>query len=63
MAHSLKGIGGNLEARRLHALAKGFEAAMRAGEDVVAEKADALADALEDVLAELGHSGPQQGES
>ncbi|MDP2826356.1 MAG: PAS domain S-box protein, partial [Sulfuritalea sp.] len=53
MAHTLKGVSGNLEARRLHELALTFEAALRAGEDIAAERVDALAVALETVLAEM----------
>ncbi|MCX7167022.1 MAG: PAS domain S-box protein [Rhodocyclales bacterium] len=53
MAHSLKGMSGNLEARRLHELARAVEAAMRAGEDIVEQQGHALAQALEALLAEL----------
>ncbi|MCX7167021.1 MAG: MASE1 domain-containing protein [Rhodocyclales bacterium] len=53
IAHSLKGVSGNLEARRLHELARAVEAAMRAGEDIVEQQGHALAEALEAVLAEL----------
>jgi CheY-like chemotaxis protein len=62
MAHSLKGISGNLEAHRLHELAKAFEATMRAGEDLAAESVDTLAEALEAVLAELKHPDGHDGE-
>jgi len=62
-AHSLKGISGNLEARRLHELAKTVETALRAGEDIAAERVDALAAALEAVLAELEHPDQHEGEN
>ena len=62
MAHSLKGASGNLEAHRLHELAKAFEAAMRAGDDIASERVDALAGTLEAVLVELANYNQQKEE-
>jgi signal transduction histidine kinase/DNA-binding NarL/FixJ family response regulator/HPt (histidine-containing phosphotransfer) domain-containing protein len=62
MAHSLKGIGGNLEARGLNQLARNLEAALRAGEEIEPARVEELAGALEAVLAELaGGNGQREG--
>ena len=51
MAHSLKGV--NLEARRLRELTLEFESTEHMGGSAAAQRASAVADALELVLAEL----------
>ena len=61
MAHNLKGL--NLEAPRLHDLANTFDAATRSGEVIRAETVDALACALDAVLAELANFVRQDGET
>ena len=63
MAHSLKGISGNLEARPLNEMAKAVEAALRAGEGIVPEQVDALAGALDAVLAQLARHDNEEEES
>ena len=60
-AHSLKGIGGNLEARRLHEMAKAIEVAVRTDGAIAPERVEALAAELEDVLAELATTDQQKG--
>jgi CheY-like chemotaxis protein/HPt (histidine-containing phosphotransfer) domain-containing protein len=59
--HSLKGIGGNIEARRLHQLAKSMEANLRAGQDIDRERVAELVTELETVLAELVIWNQQKG--
>jgi PAS domain S-box-containing protein len=59
MTHSLKGI--NLDVKQLHELAKSFEAEMRTTEDIAPRSVEALALALEDVLAELVNFGKSGG--
>ncbi len=61
MAHSLKGL--NLETPQLHDLARTFEAAVRGGEVIRTETVEALACALEAVLAELLNFSQQDGET
>jgi len=61
MAHSLKGL--NLEAPKLHDLTKTFEAAVRGGEVISAERVEVLACALETVLAELVNFNQRDGET
>lgn len=57
IAHSLKGLGGSLEAQGLRALAKETEAAARAGREEAFKFAGDLADMQESLLAELaGHN-------
>ncbi len=53
LAHQLKGVGGNLLASRLEALAKRAMLSARSGEPASAEHAIELADALEQLIAEL----------
>ncbi len=57
MAHNLKGVSGNLEARRLYELAKAIEIAMRAGGEIAAERVEAMAVELENLLTELAIDG------
>lgn len=52
-AHALKGLGGNLMARSLQALAKETEIAARAGHHAAPALANELADALDTLLAAL----------
>jgi PAS domain S-box-containing protein len=61
MAHSLKGVSGNMEARPLHELSKSFEAAVHAGQDITADSVEALARAVEAVLVELKCPDQQEG--
>jgi PAS domain S-box-containing protein len=60
-AHSLKGIGGNLEARRLHEMAKAIEVTVRTDGAIAPERVEALAAELESVLAELATADQQKG--
>jgi len=53
LAHQLKGVGGNLFALQLDALAKRAMLSARSGEPACAEHAIALADALERLIAEF----------
>ena len=52
-AHALKGLGGNLMARSVQALAKETEIAARAGHHAAPALATELADALDTLLAAL----------
>ena len=61
MAHSLKGL--NLEAPQLRDLTQSFEAATRHDEVISTETVEALACALEAVLAELARFLAQDGEA
>ena len=53
MAHSLKGVSGNLEAHRLHDLAKAAETALHDEACIATELFEALAAAVEQVLLSL----------
>ncbi len=53
VAHSLKGMGGNLQAHRLWELAKETEDAARAGQDAAFKLGADLADVMDSLLAEL----------
>lgn len=57
IAHALKGMGGNLEARRLIDLASATEEAARSGRESASALAGELADLLERLNAELAHRG------
>ncbi len=58
VAHSLKGMGGNLMARPLQTLADRTESAARAGGSESASLADRLAQVLDDTLAVLSEGVP-----
>ena len=57
IAHSLKGVSGNLEARVLHRLALQVEGSAKQGHAQTSHQAIELASALEDVLTVLAQEG------
>ena len=61
MAHSVKGMSGSLEARRLYELAKDLEDSLRAGEERLPEQVEALACTAEVFLSELAHFDQSEG--
>jgi PAS domain S-box-containing protein len=63
MAHSLKGVSGNLEAHRLHDLAKAAETALHDEESIAAELFEALAAAVEQLLSALQNAKPLEEEN
>ena len=63
IAHSLKGVGGNLEAPRLYELAKQTEASARAGADDAIRLATELAETVAAMLMELADKTPARGDA
>jgi PAS domain S-box-containing protein len=61
LAHGLKGVAGNFEARRLAALAKRTEAAVKDGQDNALELAGTLAQAMDAFIGELDRISDDDG--
>jgi HPt (histidine-containing phosphotransfer) domain-containing protein len=61
LAHMVKSLAGNLEALRVHELARETESAARAERDDAVELAMRLADALDEVLVEIADRYPPAG--
>jgi hypothetical protein len=58
LTHTVKGVGGNLEARRLHDMARLAEAAARDAQDDAIVLAERLADEMDAFLAEIARRYP-----